>query len=53
MAVTLYLRVLADQRKEYESRGWTFVCDLWPMGSWKQCLVRKVCRPSGKSVREE
>lgn len=41
MTVTLYLRVLADQRREYEGKGWTFVCDLWPLGGWKQCLVKK------------
>lgn len=39
--VTLFLRVLEHERKAYESKGWTFVCDLWPIGGWAQCLVKK------------
>ena len=41
MPVTLYLRVLEQDRPEYEGKGWEFVCDLWPIGGWKQCLMQK------------
>ena len=45
MTVTLYLRIRKDERTEYEGRGWVFVCDLWPLGGWKQCLVKKNVTP--------
>ncbi|MFA6509971.1 MAG: hypothetical protein WCV62_05900 [Candidatus Peribacteraceae bacterium] len=41
MPVTLYLRVLADEREAYERKGWVFVTDLWPIGGWSQVLMRK------------
>jgi len=41
MTVTLYLRVLAKELEAYERSGWTFVCALWPIGGWAQCLVKK------------
>ncbi len=44
MTVTLFLRVLAHERQAYESKGWIFVCNLWPMGGWEQCLVKKAVK---------
>jgi hypothetical protein len=41
MAVTLYLRILTEERVAYEGRGWKFVCSLWPVDDRKQCLVKK------------
>ncbi len=41
MTVTLFLRILSDERAQWERKGWAFVCDLWALGGWEQCLMKK------------
>ena len=43
MAVTLFLRIPAEERAAYERKGWTWVRDLWSADR-KQCLVKKDVR---------
>ncbi len=41
MTITLYLRILAGDREEWERKGWKFVGEVFPLGGWEQCLVKK------------